>query len=89
MPNARRTRIVIPSDLAGQIDTLVGKRGRSAFLVQAAERELMRLRQWKTLEAAAGAWKDKDHPERKHGSAAWVRKMRREDERRFQRVTAR
>ena len=63
MPNARRTRIVIPSDLAGQIDILVGKRGLSAFLVQAAERELMRLRQLKTLDAAAGAWKDKDHPE--------------------------
>jgi hypothetical protein len=27
-----------------QIDTLIGKRGRSAFLAQAAEKELMKLR---------------------------------------------
>jgi len=27
---------------------------------------------------AAGAWKDKDHPELKAGSAAWVKKLRRE-----------
>jgi len=44
---------------AVEIDTLVGKRGRSAFLTQAAEKELMRLRQIKALEGAAGAWKDK------------------------------
>jgi hypothetical protein len=35
------------------IDTVVGKRGRSAFLTQAAEKELMRLRQIRALESAA------------------------------------
>jgi hypothetical protein len=42
--------------LAAEIDTLVGKRGRRTFLTRAAEKELMRLRQIKALEGAAGAW---------------------------------
>jgi hypothetical protein len=43
----------------------------------------MRLRQIEALKAAAGAWKDKDHPELKQGSAKWVRKLRQESERRL------
>jgi hypothetical protein len=49
----------------------------------------MRLRQLKAIEAAAGAWKDADHPELKGGSAKWVRKLRVESERRFKRETSR
>ena len=48
----RRTHIVISEQLVAQIDTLVGKRGRSNFLTQAAEKELMRLRQIQALQAA-------------------------------------
>jgi metal-responsive CopG/Arc/MetJ family transcriptional regulator len=87
--NTKRTHIVIPEQLTAQIDILVGKRGRSKFLAQAAEKELMRLRQLKALEAAAGSWKDHDHPELKHGAAKWVDKLRRQDEKRFQKVVAR
>ena len=87
--NTKRTHIVIPQQLVAEIDIFVGKRGRSAFLAQAAEKELMRLRQLKALEAAAGSWKDKDHPELKQGAAKWVEKLRRQDEKRFQKVTAR
>ena len=72
-----------------EIDTLVGKRGRSAFLTQAAEKELMRLRQIKALESLAGAWKDKDHPELKEGAAKWVKKLRQEYDERFEKVTRR
>ena len=82
-------RQVLSDQLVKDIDTLVGSRQRSRFLTQAAERELMRLRQLKALEAAAGAWKDKDHPELKQGAAKWVAKLRRQDEKRFQKVTAR
>ena len=70
--NTKRTHIVIPQQLVAEIDTLVGKRRRSTFLTQAAEKELMRLRQLKALEAAAGSWKDKEHPELKRGAAKWV-----------------
>jgi len=87
--DAKRTHIVIPHQLVAEIDILVGKRRRSTFLAQAAEKELMRLRQIKALEAAAGSWKGKDHPELKQGAAKWVRKLRREYDRRFEKVTAR
>ncbi len=73
----KRTHIVIARQLVAEIDTVVGKRGRSAFLAQAAEKELMRLRQIKALKSAAGSWKDKDHPELKQGAAQWVDKLRR------------
>jgi hypothetical protein len=85
--NTKRTHIVISEQLATDIDRVVGKRGRSSFLAQAAERELLRLRQIKALEAASGAWKDKDHPELKDGSATWVKKIRRENERRSSKST--
>ena len=86
--NTKRTHIVIPAQLVARIDTIVGKRGRIKFLMQAAEKELMRLRQIEALEAAAGSWKDKNHPELKHGAARWVDKLRRQDEKRFQEVAA-
>jgi hypothetical protein len=85
----KRTRIAIPEHMVARIDPIVGKRGRSKFLTQAAEKELTRLRQLKAIEAAAGSWDDKNHPELKHGAASWVDKLRRDDEKRFQKVTAR
>lgn len=77
----KRTHVVFPSELILQIDALVGKRARSAFLLQAAEAEVLRLKQMSALKTAAGAWKDKDHPEFAQGTAAWVRKLRRESDR--------
>ena len=82
--NTKRTHIVIPQQLVAEIDATVGKRGRSLFLVQAAEKELIRLRQIKALETAAGSWKDKDHPELKLGAAHWVKQLRRDYDRRLQ-----
>ena len=87
--NVKRTHIVIPHQLVAEIDTIVGKRGRSAFLTQAAEKELMRLRQIKALESLTDAWKDKDHPELKEGAAKWVKKLRQEYDQRFEKVTSR
>jgi hypothetical protein len=55
----------------------------------AAEEELMRLRQLNALEAATGSWKDKDHPELEQGAAKWVSRLRRLDEKRFHKMTAR
>jgi hypothetical protein len=43
----------------------------------------MHLRQLKALKAAAGSWKDKDHPELDRGAAKWVATLRGQDERRF------
>ncbi|MDP8981961.1 MAG: hypothetical protein M3O35_15365 [Acidobacteriota bacterium] len=71
------------------IDTVVGSCQPTSFITKGAERELMRLRQIAALKAAAGAWRDKDHPELKQGSAKWVRKLRQESEQRFKKATAR
>ncbi len=85
--NAKRTHVVIPEQLVRDIDNLVGSRQRSSFITQAAERELIRLRQLAAFRAASGVWKDSDHPELQQGSAEWVRSMRQEgDEERFKRV---
>jgi hypothetical protein len=85
----KRTHIVISQQLATQIDTLVGKRGRSRFLTQAAEKELMRLRQIKALQTAAGSWKNQHHPDLKQGAAKWVKQLRREYDRRLEKAVAR
>ena len=85
----KRTHIVIPERLAEEIDTLVGKRARSSFLTEAAWKEVRRLRMLNALEQASGSWKDKDHPELKGGAARYVEKIRKEDEKRFERVTKR
>jgi Arc/MetJ-type ribon-helix-helix transcriptional regulator len=86
---SKRTHIVISEQLAEEIDTLVGKRGRSSFLTEAAWKEVRRLRMLKALEEASGAWKDKDHPELRDGAAKYVEKVRKEDEKRFKRVSKR
>ena len=59
---------------------------RSAFLTEAARDEIQRRKQRNALRAVKGAWKDEDHPELKHGSAAWVRQMRSESEKRFEQI---
>ena len=84
--SSKRTHVVLSESLLKEIDVLVGARQRSSFLTQAAEKELMRRRQLKALEAAAGAWKDKDHPELAAGAAKWVRKLRQENNRRLRKA---
>jgi hypothetical protein len=85
--NIKRTHVVIEERLVKDIDRLVGPRRRSSFLTEAAEEKLMRYRQIAALKAAAGAWKDEDHPELSQGSAKWVRKIRQESERRLKKPT--
>ena len=86
---SKRTHIVIPEQLVQEIDTLVGKRGRSGFLTEAAWKEVRRLRMLRGLEEASGSWKDKDHPELRGGSGRYVEKTRKEADKRFALVTKR
>jgi len=83
---SRRAHVILPIDVVADIDKLVGKRGRSAFLVEVARDEIQRRQQRNALRAANGAWKDEDHPELKDGSAAWVRQMRSESEKRAEQI---
>ena len=87
--NTKRTHVVLDENLVKDIDRLVGSRRRSSFLTEAAQEKLMRYRQIEALKAVAGAWKDQDHPELKHGSTKWVKSMRQESEQRFKRVAGR
>ncbi len=74
-----RTHIVIPAKLAKDIDALAGPRGRSAFLVEAAENEVRKQKMLAFLDRDQPAWREEDHPEIAAGSAAaWVHDLRRE-----------
>ena len=84
----RRTHVVLSDQLVKEIDILVGSRQRSNFITQAAEKELARRRQLKALDQLV-AWNEKDHPELKQGAAKYVRKLRREYDQRFKKVTTR
>lgn len=78
----KRTHILLPHEIMNEIDQLVGRRGRSRFLVLAAEKELKRVRLLKAIEDAGGSWEDDKHPELKQGARIWVRKLRKEDSKR-------
>ena len=81
--SASRTHITLPKEVLDDLDQLVEKRQRSRFIAEAVRKELLIARQKNALRQAVGTWKDKDHPELKSGSSAWVRKLRQESEARF------
>ena len=78
-----RTHVVMSDELLEAIDEVVGKRGRSRFLEEAATEKLERLALAEAIEASAGIvrgkayshWRDRD------ATAAWVRKTRRTESR--------
>jgi len=77
----KRAHVLLPDDLLREIDSLVGPRGRSAFLVETARTEVRRQKLLQFLEGngTAGtdpAWKDANHPELAEGADRWVRKLR-------------
>lgn len=86
MKTVRRAHILLPQELVGEIDAIVGPRKRSAFLVETARAEIRRRRLLQFLESDEPAWKDKYHPELAKGSAAWVRKLRQEGQTRSTRM---
>jgi hypothetical protein len=71
--------IPFPSDLIAEVDRIVGPDNRTAHLVELARRDVVIQRQREAIHAAAGSWKDEDHPELANGSYEWVRKIRDED----------
>ena len=76
----KRAHILLPQDLVKEIDSIVGPRGRSAFLVETAREAVRRRKLLRFLESDVPAWKDADHPELAGGAAAWVRELRQESE---------
>lgn len=82
MPQTRtkRAHVLLPEDLAREIDLLAGRRGRSAFLVETARQEVRRRKLLAFLEQDDVAWKE-PHPELQKGSAHWVSALRKSSER--------
>jgi hypothetical protein len=80
---SRRVRIILAEELIKEIDAVVGPRGRSAFLVEAARAELRRRRLLKFLRDDQPAWSERDHPELSVGAGAWVKCIRSEGEKRL------
>ncbi len=78
MASVKRAHILLPQELVGEIDAIVGPGKRSAFLVETARAEIRRRKLLQFLESEEPAWKDEEHPELARGSAAWVRSLRQE-----------
>jgi metal-responsive CopG/Arc/MetJ family transcriptional regulator len=78
------TPIRLPVDLLADLDSFVGKRQKSKFIIDATKKELLRLKQKKALQAAAGVFKAQDYPEFTTAAdvSAWVRRLRDETEHR-------
>lgn len=76
----KRAHILLPYDLVKEIDSIVGPRGRSAFLVETAREAVRRKKLLRFLESDTPAWKEADHPELAGGAETWVRGLRQESE---------
>ena len=74
----KRAHILLPEDLAREIDAIAGRRGRSAFLVETAREAVRHRKLLAFLQSDEPVWRDEDHPELRAGSAKWVRRLRRE-----------
>ncbi|MGB2633253.1 MAG: hypothetical protein WAM58_04890 [Candidatus Acidiferrum sp.] len=77
----KRAHVLLPEDLARDIDAIAGRRGRSAFLVETAREAVRRRKLLAFLNDEKAVWRDADHPELQKGSAKWVRTLRRESDR--------
>lgn len=76
----KRAHVLLPEDLAREIDAIAGRRGRSKFLVKTAAEAVRRAKLLEILESDKPIWKDQDHPELTKGSTHWVQKIRKENE---------
>ena len=81
---ASQTVIKIPIALARELDRVAGSGHRSAYAVEVLWKDVRKARQREALEASAGSWKKKDHPELSQGGAAYVAKIRAERDKRFE-----
>ena len=78
-----RTHVILPDEMVGEIDELVGKRKRSQFIAEAVRERLRRDLLLQAYDAVVGSLKDSRIPEwaTPESSAAWVREQRHESDR--------
>jgi len=72
----KQANFLLPEDLLNELKKAVSKRQQSKVVANALRKELKRLKLEKVIETGFGAWKEKDHPELKSGTDAFVRKIR-------------
>jgi hypothetical protein len=80
---SKRAHVLLPHDLIKEIDSIVGPRGRSAFLVETARDAVRRAKLLRFLESDAPSHGDSDPSEPADSAARWVRQLRRESDRRL------
>lgn len=59
----KRISVTFPEPVLDLLATVVPKRERDAFIVEATEKALRQERLLKALDASGGAWSDEDHPD--------------------------
>jgi len=72
----RQANFLLPDDVLNELKTAVPKRQQSKVVAEALRKELKRIRLAKALETSFGAWKEKEHPDLKKGTEAFVRGLR-------------
>lgn len=82
MEKTRLTPIRFPVDLLLELDRYVGQGQKSKFIIEATQKELLRLKQKKALQSAAGVFKKEDYPgfAGPEDVSSWVRRLREEAE---------
>lgn len=80
---SKRAHILLPQDLIKEIDSIVGPRGRSAFLVETARDAVRRTKLLRFLENDAPPGRDTREGEPSDSAARWVRQLRRESDKRL------
>ena len=73
-----RAHVLMPRDTVEEIDRVVGRRGRSRFLADAAEEKLRRIRLIEAADRLAGSISEDDAPwwRTPDDILAWVRALR-------------
>jgi hypothetical protein len=74
-----RTHVILDDEVIEAIDKVVGQRGRSRFLEEAAREKLDRLELEQAIREGAGSLKEKDYPHWPDQASIneWVRAQRR------------
>jgi len=76
-----RTHVILGDEVIEAIDKVVGQRGRSRFLEEAAREKLDRLELERVIRDGAGSLKEKDYPHWRDQASIneWVRAQRRSE----------
>ncbi len=73
----KQANFLLPEDLITELKKVVPRREQSKVVTEALKKELKRIKLKEVLQTSFGAWKNRDHPELKAGTKAFIRRLRR------------